>query len=684
MRWVLIVAVAMIGIYLHVHDLDSDPPLYFTGHGQSLSTDPYHYSYFARNKILFDQWEIFDSARWRMFEVTLVSTLSYLAFSILGISRWSANLLGLILSLSAILVFLLALRRWLDARGLLLVIVLLLFDKVIYVFGRLPYTENGMIFILCLAFYIFQYYRESLSGRIILGILIALAALAGKILALVVIFPVIVSLWVQPGGHKIKEIGQVILSCGLVIILWVVFVYGGNPSRLFGFYQSHMVGLYGFPDAFQSPKALIERLISFGNDARFYFHAPVLGGAVFLSIMIIIYSDFRRILREHVPLLFLIIWFVAGWLVFMPENYRPLRYIYMLYFPLAGIVGYVYSQIQPTPSQTRSRPDWLKRLIFMIIIWVVIQQTWFNLYRYIEFESIYRRLVWISAPIAVAVSLLEWKFRIFRFLAFKRLKEFIFYAAIILVPINFFLPFINWQKQESFNIKEAGNDLAQIVGDRAVIAGPIAPTLLLENQLKGIIYAVGISDTDPDFCRNLPITHFVIDAEASGAVIQKYPELVAAQEIGAYWIRDTKVVVVRVAGLTGNPEAEQYQPGDYEIGRDFMAVGVYDSALTFMERFIARYPNNKSALKILTELYPLFNQVDKALAAAEKAVGLYPDDFSVWLMRAALYQKLYIATGQTDYRDVARKTYLEVIAKNPYQADEVTSLVNKIDSYRGK
>jgi len=678
--WIAIAIVAIAGIYIHAVNLDADPPMYFTGHGQSLSTDPYHYSYFARNKVLFDRWEMYGSDRWRMFELTLVSGLSYLFFVTVGVSRTVANSPGLVLSLLSIFVFLLALRKWLNLKGIFLVLVFLIFNKALYVFGRLPYTENGMNLFLCLAFYVFMYRRHKLDGQILLGVLIALAGLAGKIFGFILIIPVVLTFRIETGKWR-AAVPAVITMIGLSVV-WILAAYGGDLGRFFGFYGSQTVGLYGFPEALTSPITLIERFISFGNDSRYYFHAPVLGGALFLSGLILLSRKNRKVIAGNTPLVFLIIWFLIGWLAFMPENYRPLRYIYMLYFPMAGIAGYILSADVDSAKKSKFGPDWLRALIVFILAWVVIEQTWLNLYTYIQFEEQHRRLVWLSAPIALLIALIDWKFMLSGMLGRRKVRRVLFYAAAVLVAVNFAFPYVKWQKQISFNIKEAGDDLGQILNEGAVICGPIAPTLLLENKLGGAIYAIGMTDSDPDFFRKVPVTHFVIDAESSGRIINKYPELEAADEIAKYWIRDSEILVVRISKRTGNPDAERYRPTDYEIGRDFMKAGIYDSAVVYLERFATNHPDCKSSLKNLLDLYPMFDMIDQAISAANWVVTLYPDDFSVLMSLGIFYQKLYVATGDTSFRDISRKAYEKVISKNPYQADEVTEMIKKIDSYR--
>ncbi|MEW5923009.1 MAG: hypothetical protein AB1746_03390 [Candidatus Zixiibacteriota bacterium] len=676
--WLIIAVVSIVGLYIWLDDLDADPPMYFDGQSQSLSTDPHHYSYFARNKTLFGQWEIFDSSQWRVFEVTLVSAFSYILFSMFGISRTIANIPGVVCVLGAIGLFLAALRKDLKPWILAIILILLLFNKVLFVYGRLPYTENGMILLMSLLFYIFVRHRHQSWGILLIGVLIGLAAFAGKIFGVIIAVPVVVSIWVENRPDRIKNILGAALSSLAVAIIWIILFYGGSLGQFFNYYHSQTIGLYGVPDAFKSPLIFFKKLIDFGNDSRFFFHSPVITLTGFIGLAFSVVFLTKSKFRENIPLLFLIVWFLTGWLFFMPENYRPLRYIYMLYLPLAGIFGIMLSLSVQKEGFSNKKNQYLKYVLLFILIWMLLEQLAYNIFYIGNYATMSSTMVTYSIPPAILITYLEYRYNFLK-IAFNRLFIIIVVSlAIIGVAMNFGRPYRDWQQQKSFIIKEAGEDLGQILGENAVICGPIAPSLLLENNHKGCIYAVGVSDNDPRFFRKNPITHFAIDADASGMILDKYKELTSAFTTALYWIRDGKIIIVNISHLTGNREAASYQPTDYEIARTFMQDKVYDSALYYMERFAAKYPNNKSALKSLGDLYPINGQPDKAMPLLQRADALYPRDFSVKFTMAMYYQKRYVASGDDRYRHLARQAYEEVVAINPYQADEVTEITRWI------
>jgi len=680
--WLLITVISITAIYIYFIDLDADPPMYFDGQSQSLSTDPHHYSYFARNKILFGQGELFDTSRWRVFEVTLISGISYILFSIFGISLPVANIPGPLSIMIAIALFILALRRSLKLEAAALVLILLLFNKVLHVYGRLPYAENGMILIMAMLFYIFMHHRHKLLGKIIIGIMAALAAMAGKIFGIIIIVPVITAFWLENKPDRIKNIFIVTASSIIFGAAWILIFYGGDLGAFYEYYHSQTLGLYGFPEAFKSPLVLIEKLVNFGNDSRFYFHSPVLGLAAFVALLAAFSIVSKKNIKENIPLIFLITWFVAGILLFMCGNYRPLRYVYMLYLPMAGMTGLVLSSSFHDNAAILSWKGYIKYILIFLLFWIVIEQIVFNIFYIGYYTTKAVPVTWFSFSPAVLIAYLEYRFNFLRVLKSRLLQKALVCTIVVLTFVNFALPYYDWQGQKSFNIREASRDLGQILADDAVICGPIAPTLLLENNLKGDIYAVGVTDDDPRFFFKNPVTHFVIDAMASGFIIEKYEELTPAVEIADYYIRDAKILVVDVSHYTGNKQAAFYQPTDYEIARGFMKQQVYDSALYYMESFIKKYPDNKSALRILGDLYPLNGKPDEAMRYLIRADSLYPTDFIVKLSLAVYYQKRYVVSGDDRFRHMARKTYDEVVEINPYQADEVSGISRRIAGIR--
>jgi tetratricopeptide (TPR) repeat protein len=403
--------------------------------------------------------------------------------------------------------------------------------------------------------------------------------------------------------------------------------------------------------------------------------------------MVLIRFHSWKSLKENLPLLFLIAWFVAGQIFFMPENYRPLRYILMLYFPLAGLAGYLISQKFDRFKKMPPREGKIFIAVLFLAFWMTIDQIAYNSYalsgNLADSEKDSAMIVWIMLVPAALFTVLEIRYRLIRrVIALKYAKVTAFVLILVVGLWNFGDEYIQWEKQRAYAMKEAGEDLAQILGENAVISGPLTPTLLLENRLKGLIYAAGVSNDDPDLFRKIPVTHIAVDGGASGILIKEFPYLEKAEKVTEYWIRNSGIVLVRVTDLTGNAEASSYKMTDYEIGWRFKEEKQNDSALFYMERFASKYPNNKSVLKAISDLYALSGKFELGLQALQKAANLYPDDFSVQWALAIYLHKMYIGSGDKSYQVQAFQFYRKTVAKNPYKSDEIRSISKKIAEMR--
>jgi len=106
-QWISVISLILIGIFflLRFLNLTADPPVLLQTYGQDLMTDPYYYTWFARNAVLFDNWHLLNYDRYFIFSYTIVSGLSYLIFSLFGVSRLTAHLTSLILHFGGIFFF---------------------------------------------------------------------------------------------------------------------------------------------------------------------------------------------------------------------------------------------------------------------------------------------------------------------------------------------------------------------------------------------------------------------------------------------------------------------------------------------------------------------------------------------------------------------------------------------------
>jgi hypothetical protein len=153
-RFFIYASLALIALLclLRFVNLDADPPHFFKGFSQADLTDPYHLTFAARNAALFGDWNLFDFHRWDVFRNSLVSGVAYIIFSLAGVSRIAANIAALALNLGGVLFFFLGMRGLRPVREILTALLLLLSSAVFFFHSRLPFLENGLIFLCGLLF----------------------------------------------------------------------------------------------------------------------------------------------------------------------------------------------------------------------------------------------------------------------------------------------------------------------------------------------------------------------------------------------------------------------------------------------------------------------------------------------------------------------------------------------------
>ena len=181
---IAIIIVLMAGLFLRVYDLEQDPPVDIGRFSQDLTTDPHHLTSFAANSANFGESEIYPFPKWRVFNVSLVSGFGYLLLGLGDTNRVFANLAGAIPSFIGIVFFVWGILAGTGRRktiSALIAAVFLSSNFLLIIYNRAPFLESGLIFYLGLIFLLFQKYQFKTFNLVILGFLVSLACLTGKV-----------------------------------------------------------------------------------------------------------------------------------------------------------------------------------------------------------------------------------------------------------------------------------------------------------------------------------------------------------------------------------------------------------------------------------------------------------------------------------------------------------------------
>jgi len=678
----IIAIVALVpGIILRFYDLNIDPPQFFSRISRALLTDPYNLTYFARNKVLFGQWDIFDYPRWIAFKYSLSSASGYLFFNLFGVSRVVANLSAIFLNLGGLALFLFGLKRE-SLKSAVVAALVLIPCMVLAVYGRFPFLENGLIFLCGLLFFVFTRYYPKPWVLFFSGLMIALSMLSGKMFGIVMIVPMALVILVENREKFWKEIGVLISSWLVSLIFLALLYYGENVGTVFTYLQEQTVGMYGTPEALTSPLRLLENLFTFGSAAKLYYFLPFVTFLLFMACLSLILRSGHtdKWLKNNRQILFCIGWLVAGYLFLMFPNYRPLRYQLFLILPMAGIIAIALSSKLTEYKKVKlSRPR--LALLFYTGCFFIFQFVIIGMIGS-DSEALTSQEILVTIMLATGLTTVCFIFRdkILKMIHHKGILLTLFLLAS--VCYQYFWNY-SWFENGTYTFQTASRELEQNLGEDAVVIGPYSQSLTADNNLKSFIYMFGMSFKDSTLFEKFPFTHLVLDASNLSIANIVYPGLKISSEVAKYWVRDVEVSIQRIDRDAMRLKPTSYELSDYEMAIDFLTRTELDSTYFYLNRFIEKYPDNRSALTLLPEVLIMRGLTDQGFELIEKVMKQFPDDFSVFLKCGFLYYRAYLITGSEQYRFLSDKAFNRAIELNPYVEEQIPYIKEQVEGISG-
>ncbi|MBN2227485.1 MAG: hypothetical protein JW763_08975 [candidate division Zixibacteria bacterium] len=655
----LVVIVAL--LVLRFIQLEIDPPYFFARFSQAHLTDPYHLTFAARNAVLFGDWHPFDYHRWDVFAYSLVSGVSWVLFSLFGVSRVTANLAGVLLGVGGMLFFVLGLRGYRNRREVIITALVLLLSSMLFFYGRLPFLETGLIFLSGMTFFIFMRYHHRWWGRILSGFLIVIAALAGKLFGLILLAPVLITLWYEYRRRAIKPMLFAVGGAVFGMVLYALLFYGGDVSVMIAYYTEQTTGMYGVPRGLVSPLGFIVQLLTFGSDNGLLTFSPFLTmltilGLGTLPFVIPSHADNDR---SHLPMLFCAFWLVAGVLGLMPFNYRPLRYALFLFLPASVLCAYLITLVSEKKIILKnSMPDLATALVFILAWYVVTNVSHLFLG---ESDGTINGIVVIiiTAAIALVIAVIvHWRLKK-RERSYKRLIP----AGIVLVLVFGMVVRQGWLLYEGLALpgtylRDFNREISEMVSPDAVLTGPYTPALTIDNKLKGIIYVFGLANREKDLFDRFPISHVVTDRSNYDLGVKDFPALQAALSLRRMRLREGSVEILRMPGA-------QVPMTDYERAAAAYGEKQFDSALFFSQRFADRYPDNLCGRFGLTTAYYIKGDIGEFLGNLEKIASDFPDNFRAHMFCKEFYEVALRATKDSKYDRLVKYHYARAREINP-------------------
>lgn len=632
-------------VLLRFFRLDLDPPLFFATEGKSQLTDPYFYTWFARSAVLFGDWDLYDYQRWDMIKYTLVSGVSFLSFKLFGVSRITANLVAVFLSLGGITFMLLGLHRRSSKAILPTAATALLASVVLFAYGRLPYLENGLIFLAGLTFFLYMRFRHRWYGLLAVGFTIMQAALLGKLFGGLMFVPAVVCLADEYRKESWRPI-LIVAGGGLIGLAGYLLLFFGGSLTSFLAYLGEINQVFQQPPGLASIlNFLIYLMAYFGLGSFSELSGMLVLMALSGTLLFVLNRDNET--EDRTPVVFAITWLFTGLLLFAPQPYRPLRYALFLMLPMSVLAGYFVSQL----SAKQFRIGIIKRKAELVFIFLVSCLFVAEIVAWSggitdKTDTVARFLILIgiagSAITAIVYFLMQK--RLFR-------KGRVWRIGLIVVLALFYVGqnsrFIHKSlTRPGKHLAKFNEEIGQILGKHAIISGTYGAAVTIDNTVGGVFDYFGPFDGPDDFFERYPVTHLALENANWKRVIRQYPIENKATKLATALVRATSIDIYRLNDATTPPT-------DYERSVMYYLKGDYDSASVTIERFLKKHPNNRSAIYVKANILTSTDRFSLAMQFTREVAERFATDYSVQLFASKLYGYVYYRQKSPQVRQKA-------------------------------
>lgn len=677
-RWLQVTASVVFFLVLvgtRAYDIGADPTNYYEGGSQATTTDPGHLTWHARNAVLLHDWDLFDYEHMQVFKWSAISGVSYLLFKTAGVSRAVSNVSGVILNLLGILFFLLALRRHVSSKVLLITLFFISCSFVLTTYGRIAFTENGLLFFASLVYLVCSCWARYTLGQIAAGLLVGLAALTGKLFGLALAVPAVIYVWQSVDKHRWRGTLAVVGGAIAVPLLFELAV--GGEDGIYDLVTAYLSRGHGSPLGLQSIGRLLIGIVTVGVGSRFFELTPFLSVLVFLFSFLAISGLWKSALAKP-GIVFLFAWVWSSLLILTPFNYLPLRYFFPLIPPMAAMAAMVISTWS-SPGQSaneRPSPPSIWRLMWLCgLCWMFVFVVSVSIRNPITMEDYYP-FVWYSPPVAVLI-VVSWRLWIFprRVLLPRWLGQAATSVVMLSVAGVFAYQTVVSSELVTYSIRDTNTDMGRILSADAVVSGPYGPALTTNTRLRSFPYYAGDVQSDVANAARMaslfgryPITHLAFRKDVWQDLTDSLPKLAAAPLVARYWVRDVTIYVVRVTGVYGNEEASRYALSSYEKALLLRDEGDKDSAWAAMQAYVDDHPESLAGLVELYYMALKREPLEELEPLVQRLVALYPTDYSVHFIAALYYRKLGEETGSESLRARADNHLERAKFYNPREA----------------
>jgi len=373
-------------------------------------------------------------------------------------------------------------------------------------------------------------------------------------------------------------------------------------------------------------------------------------------------------------------WFLSGFLLLMAVNYRPLRYQLFLLLPAAGIIASIMSQTEGvTPDKKLSV---FKYILLFMISWYITTQAGYIVSYLIDYGTASSNIVWYAFGPAVAVFLLLVVFR-------GGIADYRRGAMAVLVVLSVVMQsvwIVKWADSRTYLLREAGEDLETMVGDDAVVCGPFAQALTIDNEVKSFIYMFGLTRRETDLFSRYPITHLAADISNINRAAKDYRDVMGSSyKLADYWLRDIKIDVISLAASMPKRSTHRYVPTNFEKAGYYHSAAKYpDSVFVYLKKYLDVNPRSKAGLRLLSNYYMSAGELEQGFRVFDRLISFYPDDFSLYFEAGRANYLFYLNTRSPELLRQSEKYFGLAVERNKYIEADVEAARESLRSLAGR
>jgi hypothetical protein len=668
-NWRVILVIALIlaaGVGLRLYDPEADAPAFFADGSQDFTTDGGYLTLFAKNKVDFGQWDLFEYTHWETFKVSVISAVGLIAYTMLGVSVGTGTVIGVLLGAVGLFLFLLVLARRLSPYTTTIATLLLSLNFVLILYNRFPFSENALLVGAGIYLFVMLQLPDKPISAIAAGLLVAFIAFFTKAFGLLLIIPPIVW-WLSQNTDGKWRLSLTAIATACISLVALSYLIHGK-FELVSFLWTHGTEGHGFPHGLELPFGPFENLFSFARTGL-HKYTPFLSiGCGFALLWSIFYREPDAQLRK----LQNYSWsWLIGWIVVLSVfNYRPLRYQYVLVVPIVILVTHWLGRA-PAMVRRHSTVRWWQAPSVLALGWYFV----YHAVTPFAIDSLslraYYRWVWYLLPVGFALTgvvLLLFRRPVSVSPVFVRMAAFI--VVIGSLAVDGYL-YYDWYSKRTYGIRDANRDLAGILGPDAVVSGQVGPAVTCGNDLRAFPLFIKLPfEENLPLLREYPITHLAVPVNLWRNLKKSEPIFDSVPVVARFWIRDNINYVVPVYNLFGNETAMKYQPTDFEKAARVMAFGGNRPPDSLMRRTLQSQPDNRTALIYLYHWLAHTGRISECAPIVDTLLENYPTDFVVNLLAAIYYRTMSGLTGdQTTLSTAAR--YLELAVRYNPRSEEV-------------